>query len=313
MKVLEPEWVVLSGGVSRERDVSLVSGRSVYEQLICSHPTRLEVLDAAALPEGLDPEQQILVPMMHGQFGEDGQLQALLEAGGFTYVGCDAPSSQLCMDKVASKRAAASAGVPVLPEATGNSAGFVGLDAVLVGHHEWVVKPVAEGSSVGLFMVSGKEGLLERIEQLTEGQWMVEPRLRGHDLTVGVLNGQAMGVVEIFPDGGVYDYAHKYQPGSTQYRYPAEISSDLTQSLQQWAEAVFAACGCRDFARVDFFLESTGNPFFLEINTLPGMTPTSLFPKSAQVYGYDFAALVEAMIEPALARWKTRQLRPQMP
>ncbi|MCC5835155.1 MAG: D-alanine--D-alanine ligase [Opitutales bacterium] len=313
MNSADPEFVVLSGGCSREREVSLVSGRSVYDQLAVHHSSRLLVLDAEALPHGLDPGLQIIVPMLHGQFGEDGQLQGLLESEGFVYVGSDARSSALCMDKVASKGTAAKVGVPVLPEATGNANGMQGLDAVLLGHTEWVVKPVREGSSVGLFTISGKEALLDGIGRLGEGDWMVEPRLHGHDLTVGVLAGKAQGIVEIFPEGGVYDYAHKYQPGSTRYRFPAEIPDALTQRLRDWAEAIFAACGCRDFARVDFFLDSSGNPYFLEINTLPGMTPTSLLPKSAQVCGYAFETLVEAMVSPAAARWKSRQIHPQMP
>ncbi len=313
MKSSCPEWVVLSGGCSREREVSLVSGRSVYEQLAARHPSRLLVLDAEALPEGLDSESQIIVPMLHGQFGEDGQLQDLLESEGFVYVGSDARSSELCMDKVASKRTAAKVGVPVLPEATGNANSMQGLDEVLLGHKEWVVKPVHEGSSVGLLTISGREALIDCIGRLVDGDWMVEPRLYGHDLTVGVLAGKAQGIVEIFPAGGVYDYAHKYQPGSTHYRFPAEIPDALAQRLRVWAEAIFAACGCRDFARVDFFLDSTGNPYFLEINTLPGMTPTSLLPKSAQVCGYSFEALVDAMVSPAVGRWKSRQIHPQMP
>lgn len=314
MKEYTPELLVFCGGRSREREVSLVSGRSVYEQLKeLNYPARLIILEDDALPLELDPGKQVVVPMLHGRFGEDGELQKLLESAGFNYVGCDSAASRLCMNKIESKQVAASAGLPVLIQATIGANGIQGLDAILAASEEWVVKPVGEGSSVDLLMVSGADELNDCLRGLSAGEWMVEPRLRGHDLTIGVLNGKALGAVEIFPQGGVYDYRHKYQPGSTQYRFPAEIGDRLTRQLETWAEAVFSASGCRDFARIDFFLDSSGNPFFLELNTLPGMTPTSLLPKSARVCGYGYGDLVEAMIAPALTRWKKRQLQPEQP
>jgi D-alanine-D-alanine ligase len=127
--------------------------------------------------------------------------------------------------------------------------------------------------------------------------------VRGREISVGVLHGRALGLVEIRPKGGIYDYQHKYTAGMTEYLFPAPVPEELTKLVAAAAEGAFAACRCRDFARVDFMLPSTGGAVILEINTLPGLTPTSLLPKSASCCGYAFGTLVRALVGPALARF----------
>ena len=306
----QPErFVVLGGGVSAEREVSLASSKAVYEVLKTSHRAEWIDVSEAALPAGLNPATDVIFPVLHGTWGEDGGIQALLESAGCAYVGCDAASSARCIDKVMTKQLVGAAGVPVsahLPFAH---------DAVptwqtaceAMGQEAIVLKPAAEGSSVGLFFIETEMDWLGRTRDLRDGVWMIEPRLSGHDVTVGMLAGEALGVVGIFPnDGAAYDYAHKYTAGATRYEVPAALPDDLTAALRDAATRAFSAVGCRDFARIDFYRD--GDRFtFLEINTIPGLTATSLLPKSASICGIDFAQLVERMLAPAVARFQCRE------
>lgn len=305
---LDPAAViaVLCGGIGSEREISLVSGRAVAEALSAAGPLQTVCfeLEAAALPGGLDPGCHVIFPVFHGRWGEDGGVQNLLDAAGFAYAGCGAEASRLCMDKPAAKARVATAGVPVIPgrafEAHDPPAAS-SLTAEL--GEEIVLKPSNEGSSVGLQFCSGEAALAGALEGLAGGRWLAERRVRGRELTVGILAGEALGVVEIVPSGGAYDYRHKYTRGLTEYRYPAPLPEAVTARLRELAAAAFAACGGRDFARVDFLLEGDQRPFFLEINTIPGLTPTSLLPKSAACQGLDFPTLARRMIEPALRRF----------
>lgn len=301
-----PEIAVFCGGVSPEREISLVSGKNVAEALSENFETRLLRLDENALPAGLDPRKTIVFPAMHGEYGEDGALQAQLEAAGFAYAGCGPLSSRVCMSKPASKALMEAAGVPVprsvnfrfpdIPSA-GALRGVLGGDGI-------ILKPADKGSSVGLYAARGEEELAQALSEISEGSWLAEEMLRGRELSVGVIFGKATGIVEIIPDGGVYDFKRKYTPGSTRYEFPAKISDDASSAVARAAERAFEACGCRDFARVDFILSDEAGPAFaaLEINTLPGMTPTSLLPKSAACAGYDFASLCAKLAEGAIAR-----------
>jgi D-alanine-D-alanine ligase len=297
--------VVLGGGVSAEREVSLASSRAVHAALAPRHEAEWIDLTEEALPGGLDPRGDVVFPVLHGTFGEDGGLQALLEAEGFAYVGCDARSSALCMDKVATKAAVGAVGVPVAPHLCFVPPEVPTWEAVAraLGTSRAVLKPAAQGSSVGLHFPASEADWAGCLRKLDPGPWMVEPRLAGHDVTVGILGGEPLGVVGIFPEGGApYDYTRKYTAGATRYEVPAALPAALTEALRAAAKAAFAAAGCRDFARVDFILHDERFTF-LEINTIPGLTATSLLPKSASVRGLGFAELVGQMLAPALGRY----------
>lgn len=295
--------VVLYGGTSPEREVSLGSGRAVAQALARSFPTRLVRIDADALPAGLDPARDVVCSTLHGGFGESGGMQALLEAAGVAYSGCDVAGSALALDKAATKTAAAGAGVAgaramrFRGEAVPAAAGVI----AELGE-DVVVKPNDEGSSVGLSIVSGEVALTAVLGGITRGNWLIEERLRGRELSVGVLGGRALGVVEIRPASGIYDYASKYTPGATEYLAPAPMSEAATTAVRAAAEKTYAACGCRDYARIDFIDTAERGLFLLEINTLPGMKETSLLPKSARCAGLDFTALVKEMVQPAVQR-----------
>ena len=296
-----PEIVVLCGGLSSEHEVSLRSGRAVSAALPGS---RLVELAADALPAWLDGAKHVVLPVLHGGWGEDGRAQAEMEAKGIAFAGCSSAANRLCMDKVATKAAMRAAGVPAIPEVAFAGAAKPTAAALVaaLGEHI-VIKPADQGSSVGLYVLAGEGDVAQALAEIpASGRWMAERRLRGREMSVGLLDGQPMGLVEIVPLAGVYDYKTKYTKGASEYRFPAPVGPELTAAIGAAAARLFAAGGCRDFARADVFLEPDGRFYFLEINTMPGMTETSLMPKSASCVGLDFPALVRRMAAPALAR-----------
>ncbi len=299
-----PIIAVFSGGTSAEREVSLGSGRASALALARSFPTQLFELQANGLPAGLNPARHVVFSTLHGTFGEDGGMQRLLDAAGVQYAGCDAWASELTMDKTATKNAVAARGVQVAPGISFDATQKPTAEAVVAQLGEaLVVKPNNEGSSVGLSVVSQRGELGEKLASLTRGRWLIERRIVGRELSVGVLNGNALGVVEIRPKSGVYDFTSKYTKGMTEYFAPAPLDPAQTAAAQAAAAAAFAACGCRDYARVDFILSPQNEFYLLEINTLPGMKETSLLPMSARCAGLDFTGLVRELVSPALARF----------
>lgn len=312
-KLISPRITVLAGGVSAEREVSLGSGAASAAALARHWPTRLLDVTAAALPAGLDPARDVVFSTLHGTFGEDGGMQSLLDAAGIIYAGCGAAAAALTMDKAATKRAAAAAGVRVAADLLFNAADrptAVALIAAL-GTDRVVLKPNAEGSSVGLALPEGVEAVAAALAALTPGAWLAEPRLVGRELSVGVLGGEALGVVEIRPRSGVYDFASKYTKGATEYLAPAPLDETTTAAVRRAAALAFAACGCRDYARVDFILISPEEFYLLEINTLPGMKETSLLPMSARCMGLDFAGLTRELAGPAVRRFQETRILAQ--
>ena len=301
--MFSPTIAVFSGGTSAEREVSLGSGLASAMALARSFPTRQFRIDADTLPAELDPQRHIVFSMLHGSFGEDGQMQRLLEAVGCQFAGCDAAASALTMDKTLTKQAVSARGVRVAKGITFNGEAKPTVERVIAELGEnLVVKPNAEGSSVGLSLLSSAEALAPVLASISRGAWLIEQRLVGRELSVGVLNGEPLGVVEIRPKSGVYDFASKYTKGLTEYFAPAPLDEATTKAVRSAAATAFAACGCRDYARVDFIL-TPQELYLLEINTLPGMKETSLLPMSARCEGLDFTALVKEMVTPALQRF----------
>ena len=301
-----PVIAVFAGGTSSEREVSTGSGRACAAALARSFTTRLFDVSSEALPAGYDPAQSVVFSTLHGTFGEDGGMQALLDAAGGAYAGCDGASSRLTMDKDLTKRTVHAAGVRVIEGVVFDASGKpAAADVVSRLGARLVVKPNAEGSSVGLCLVDGPGALEAALGGIARGSWLIERRVDGRELSVGVLKGSAMGIVEIRPKSGVYDFKSKYTVGMTEYLAPAPIGDELTAAVKAAAQTAFAACGCRDYARVDFILSRDGEPFLLEINTLPGMKETSLLPMSARCAGLDFTALVREMVSPAIERFRS--------
>ncbi len=298
---------VLYGGVGPERDVSLKTGAALIGALEESFTVQAVELREAALPAFLDPAGSPVFPALHGEFGEDGALQSLLERGRFEYAGSDSISSALCMDKERTKKMAAAAGVRVPDSIVLEPGEAPDADRIRDRLGERIViKPVAGGSSTHLAVVEGIGELLRRLDALPDQRWLLETFIGGRELSVGLLNGIGQGVVEILPKGGIYDYRHKYTGGLTEYRWPAVLDPGVEAAVRGWAETVFAVCGCRDFARADFRLDDEG-PCFLEINTIPGLTAESLLPKSAACRGLSFEDLASELVRPALNRFHRRR------
>ena len=301
--------IVLYGGVGSEREVSLVSGESIGKALAVNFEVELLRLDAEALPDSINAQRSIVFPALHGAFGEDGRLQKLLEAAGIECCGSDSVASKLCMAKDLTKTIARDLGIGVPEAMVFDGTNGPRADAVIetLGS-SLVIKPTDQGSSVGLYFTEHRSALGVTLSQIHSGNWLIEQRIHGRELTVGVLRGAAMGVVEIVSASGVYDYTAKYTTGSTEYRYPAELDSELEARINAHAEALFSACGCRDFARIDFLLDGA-QLYFLEINTLPGLTATSLLPKSASCMGFDFESLARELVAPAIERFAAREIK----
>ena len=300
-----PTVTVFYGGTSSEREVSLGSGKACALAMSASYPTRLIRIDSNALPADLGSEPTVVISTLHGTFGEDGGMQSLLEKAGIFYAGCDDKASALTMDKSATKQACVKRGVITAKSITFTAEKKpTAADMVKELGNEVVVKPNNEGSSVGLSICSGLSEVQTALTGITHGSWIAESRIRGRELSVGVLGGKAMGIVEITPKSGVYDFTSKYTKGMTQYQAPAPLEPAIYATVQAAAETAFAACNCRDYARVDFILTPDNTPYLLEINTLPGMKETSLLPMSARCVGLDFTSLVKEMIKPAIARFE---------
>lgn len=297
--------VILCGGESGERAISLKSAEPVLKTLEKSYWVHCIHLDVNILPEELDPKQDLVFPLIHGDFGEDGRLQELLEAENFAYIGSNSRASALCIDKWRSKQLAQKHGIPVLP-AVLIQAGDL-LDEAFIyeqlGKSALVLKPTNKGSSIGVHMCKDFEELHSIWTQIHEGDWMIERYVKGRELTVGILQGEPLGVVEIRPKQGFYDFKNKYTPGACEYFYPAPISPELLKQLQLLAKDFYHYAGCLDFGRVDFIVENDQSAWFLEMNTIPGMTEYSLLPKSAACMGIDFESLLVRLVEGARQRF----------
>jgi D-alanine-D-alanine ligase len=304
---MKPQVIVLYGGVGSERNVSLSSGANMIAALEPHYPVKGIELKAAVLPPELKPWEEVVFPALHGEFGEDGTLQQLLDRAGIVYAGCDADSSRTCMDKQAIKEIAQNIAIPVAKGICVAAGESLPVPAICreIGD-DLVVKPCDQGSSVGVAFIQGASELAHWWDSVEDGRWLIEERIRGRELTVGLLHGKAQGLVEIISTRGFYDYEAKYTPGYSRYEFPAKLDDQLTSDIQQLAERIFAQAGCRDFARVDFLLAGEKDVRLLEINTIPGLTATSLLPKSASCKGYDFEQLAVAMLQPAIARFEQR-------
>ena len=296
---------VLMGGWSAEREISLRSGKACADALERSghQVSRIDVdRDVAATLRARKPD--VALNVLHGRPGEDGTLQGLLEVLGIPYTHSGVLASALAMKKDIAKSVLKSAGVPV-------PGGMVAARKEAAKRHllppPYVIKPVAEGSSVGVFIV--REDHKHPPQELTRADWafgdqiLVEPYIPGKELTCAVMGDRALGVIEIVPTVKFYDYEAKYAPGGSKHLLPAPIAADVYREVQRLSLAAHRALGCRGVTRSDFrFDDSVGATkglFCLEVNTQPGMTETSLVPELAGHAGISFEDLVKWMVEDA--------------
>lgn len=345
--------VVLAGGISTERDVSLSSGRGIYKALkenghqvilldiFLGLPDAKEPLerlfesgiDWAASIRGVSEKapdlaqvkalrpgyRELLGPNvlklcslcdivflgLHGANGEDGRIQALFDLMGIRYTGTGHTSSALSMDKNITKQMFKGLGIPTPPSITVKKGDSFELPEEI--GFPCMVKTCCGGSSVGVYRVNDVFGLDKALKQAFayEDQVLIERCIVGREFSIAVIEGKALPVIEIAPLQGFYDYKNKYQAGSTVETCPADIPQNLTARMQRHAEAACAAVGIEGYARVDFMLDGrSGEDYALEVNTLPGMTPTSLLPQEAAVLGLSYPQLCEWILEVSLKKYE---------
>lgn len=295
---------VLMGGISAEHEVSLNTGAQVSKALrqIGFKVTEIIVTeDLGALLQALTPRPDVVFNALHGRFGEDGTIQGILDYIGLPYTHSGVRASAVAMDKDAAKAVFMAAGLPVVPHK------MIDIVALAAGDplpRPYVVKPVNEGSSVGVYIIKqGDNRVAEIIKDWHFGPAMVEPYIPGRELTVGVLEDQALTVTEILTTEQFYDYHAKYAQGGSRHILPAQIPQTIAQSAKAIAVAAHKALGCRGASRADFRYDEDKNSLvLLEVNTQPGMTATSLLPEQAALHGMDFPTLCSWLVERAACR-----------
>lgn len=335
----KPRVAVLMGGMSSEHEVSLHSGQGVtaalaggkYEAVPITiarsgdwiFPDGAPVSVYDAVPRLRDADVSCVFIALHGAYGEDGRIQGLLDLLGLPYTGSGCAASGLAMDKVRSKAIVAAAGVRVAPEVvfdhggwSTDSAAWVRAVAEQVGF-PCVIKPACQGSSVGIEIPQNAEAFAAGVPRALhyDEVLLVEQFVRGVEVTCAVYDAEpgapprALPVTEIRPKTAEYfDYEAKYTPGASDEITPAEISPDLTEQVQRMAERAHSAVGCQGWSRSDFIIDDAG-PVWIEINTIPGLTQTSLYPQAAAAVGISYADLMTRFIDAALdeARRKKEQ------
>ena len=349
--------IVLAGGLSPERDVSLTSGAGICKTLLENGhqaylldlyfglenaPANLE--DVFTLPgAGLEiaknistkepdlevlkksrPDQSdcmfgpnvielcrmadITFVALHGSVGGNGKLQAAFDLLGIKYTGCNSFGCALSMNKLVTKQIYKMSGVPT-PRGTHLTKETKDLPLSELGYYlPLVVKPCENGSSIGVYICHTEEeynnAVRESFEKNPDEELVIEPYIKGREFSVAVVDGKAYPIIEIAPKQGFYDYKNKYQAGSTVETCPAEISPELTEKMQHYAEAGAKALCIEGYARFDFMMKENGDMYCLEANTLPGMTPTSLIPQEAKVLGIDYPDLCEELIRISLKKYR---------
>jgi len=288
---------VLLGGLSAEREISLKTGAAVVSAL------RKKGYKVAAIDAGRDSASKLASKRidaafiaLHGRYGEDGCVQGLLEVMGIPYTGSGVRASAVCMDKVAAKQVMIYHGIPT-PGFSVISEGTKGIPADLPSL-PFVVKPVSQGSALGVSIVRARPGVNKALRAARGfgGAALVEEFIEGRELTVSILNGQPLPIIEIRPKHGFYDYTAKYTKGATEFVCPAVLGKTCARRVFASALDAYTALGCSGAARVDVIIDSANKPYVLEVNTVPGLTELSLFPRSAACAGYDYPALVEEML-----------------
>ena len=313
---------VLMGGPSSERHISIKSGKAVCRALI-NKGMEVVLLELEESPNMNGYRDRVMQKIqesnievafiaLHGRFGEDGAMQRILEDMRIPYTGSNAYASEHSMDKLASKDLFRSNSIPIpihkvffKEEASHNIGLDNGLDEQVYFKElglPLVVKPSNEGSSIGLSIVDNKKDFLEALNSSFKysNKIIIEQYIPGREITVGILEDKPLPVVEILPNKRFFDFEAKYRKGLAEYKVPAEIKEDVCKRCQNVALGAHKAVGARFFSRVDMILSAENKPVVLEVNTIPGLTEMSLFPKAAQAAGIDFDQLILKILESAL-------------
>ena len=296
--------LVVMGGFSNEREVSLTSGRCIAEALrskkyeVVGH----DLTDGWKLVEAIKAEKpDVVFNALHGNWGEDGEIQGLLDMLQVPYTHSGLKASMLGMDKDLTKYMAQSCGIKVALSEKLKVKDFWEKGTMV--SMPYVIKPVSDGSSCGVYIVTSEKDL-EQVHYNDENtEVLVEKYIDGKELTIGCINGKAHVVTEIRPSVEFYNYQAKYTDGVTKHILPAEIPEDVAEKCKRWAEKLHHKLGCSSVSRIDVRYNEQDGPVFLEINTHPGMTPLSLVPEQAGYAGISYADLCEMLVVGSWWRW----------
>lgn len=287
---------VLMGGPSREREISFKTGHAIHESLK-KQGYQVVAIDTKTKPIAslVAEEPGAAIIALHGRYGEDGTIQGVLETMEIPYSGSGILASAICMDKIITKELVTSLGITV-PESQ-----VVSNVSETESFHlslPVIIKPNREGSTLGMTIVRNNKGLMDAIDLALQydGKVLIEKYIAGAEVTVGLINGKSLPVLEVVPRSGFYDFDAKYTKGMTEYIVPARIPEAIADQLQQESETIFHHLELSGIVRVDYIIDKNQTPYFLEVNTIPGMTETSLIPKAAEKAGLSFDQVVEAML-----------------
>ncbi len=304
-----PSVLVLGGGPDAERDVSLNSARAIADALAAAgHRVERRTIERLTADELARMPGEVIFPALHGGWGEGGPLQDILESDGRPFVGSGSMPARRAMDKIATKMAALALNIPT------PAAHIVDWrDAECPMELPAVIKPVHEGSTIGLYLcrtpeewTAARAAIADDVAQGDPRTYMIEPMIgaasggRGRELTVGLLDGRALPVIEIVPAEGLYDYEAKYTRDDTTYVVDPELPPGVAERIKEQTVRIARALGVRHIARTDFMLDSSGTAWFLEINTMPGFTDHSLVPKAARKIGLEMPELCSTLVRLAV-------------
>lgn len=303
---------VLLGGLSKEREVSLKSGTAVAQALERRGYAVVRIDIGAEACQQLREEQiDVAFIALHGNYGEDGTIQGVLEYLHIPYTGAGVVGSAVAMDKVLCKHVARDLGIPLAHELVVHmtTATVDTIAQQLPFEFPVVVKPAREGSTIGLRIVRQPAELPSALQvaAASDQKILIEEYVAGAEITVGMLCGEVLPAIEIVPKSGLYDYEAKYTKGLTEYLIPARIPATTLALAGQWTQQLWHECDCRGMARADFIVRPDGTAVFLEINTIPGMTETSLVPKAAAHIDVSFDEVCERVLNDAHVRLRRGQ------
>ena len=304
---------VIGGGTSPEAEVSRVSATQVVDGLKPRHDATYIEYDAGLPTELFSFEPDVAFPVLHGVPGEDGSIQGFLEVVGVPFVGSDMTASALAIDKFQAKCVWQQHNIPVLPMKLLDKASWSPQDCDEIERElgdAVAIKPRSQGSALGVKLLPEGGDLKKALDEVfkSHDQVVVEPFKKGREITVAVLerDGVASALpiieIEVLAEGEWYDFTNRYKAGASRHILNPEMPSASADALKHHAVAAHCLLGCRDLSRADFILDERNQPWLLEINTIPGMTPTSLFPDAARGYGIEFPELMDLLIQNAVGR-----------
>ncbi len=303
---------VLLGGKSAEREISLKTGAAVANGLI-NLGYKVKSIDTGNdfIDELKEFHPDLVFIALHGPFGEDGTMQGLLEILGYPYTGCNVLTSSITMNKIYTKRLLYEAGIPTPKFAVVRENEYINnplqIQSMLLREFDFplVIKAPSQGSTIGIFFAKQEIDIHKMILEafLFEKEILIEQFVQGREVTVAIMGNEeieVLPIIEIVSHTGVYDFEAKYTKGLSEHIIPARIDENVTKKVKNLAEKSYRNLGCRGFSRVDFIIEDDLNPYVLEINTIPGMTETSLFPDAALSAGMSFEDLINKIVKYAL-------------